>query len=103
MIPAHTFVGAEDAPRLGVFMHGVLGAGHNLRSFAKKLVEKRPDYRFALLDLRYHGTNLTSQQCFATTGDYRGVFTGSGRSNWCGHSVVATLSVDLQWSKLPYK
>lgn len=55
------------------------------------------------LDLRYHGTNLTSQQCFATTGDYRGVFTGSGRSNWCGHSVVATLSVDLQWSKLPYK
>jgi uncharacterized protein (TIGR02001 family) len=55
------------------------------------------------LDLRYHGTNLTSQQCFATTGDYRGVFTGSGRSNWCGHSVVATLSVDLQWSKLPYR
>ncbi len=58
---------------------------------------------FLTLDLRYHGTNLTSQQCFATTGDYRGVFTGSGRSNWCGHSVVATLSVDLQWSKLPYK
>jgi uncharacterized protein (TIGR02001 family) len=55
------------------------------------------------LDLRYHGTNLTSQQCFATTGDYRGVLTGSGRSNWCGHAVVATLSVDLQYSKLPLR
>ncbi|MDP3546934.1 MAG: TorF family putative porin [Phreatobacter sp.] len=55
------------------------------------------------LDLRYHGTNLSSTNCFNTTGDYRGVLTGSGRSNWCGHSVVATLSVDLQWSKLPYR
>lgn len=55
------------------------------------------------LDLRYHGTNLSSTNCFATTGDYRGVLNGSGRSNWCGHSVIATLSVDLQWSKLPYR
>lgn len=55
------------------------------------------------LDLRYHGTNLTAEQCFGTTGDYRGVLTGSGRSNWCGHSIVATLSVDLLWSKLPYR
>lgn len=55
------------------------------------------------VDLRYHGTNLSSGNCFAITGDYRGVLTGSGRSNWCGHSVIATLSVDLQWSKLPYK
>lgn len=55
------------------------------------------------LDLRYHGTNLTPEQCFATTGDYRGVLSGSGRSNWCGHSVIATLSVDLQWSKMPYR
>ena len=58
---------------------------------------------FLTLDLRYHGTNLSSTNCFNITGDYRGVLTGSGRSNWCGHSVVATLSVDLQWSKLPYK
>jgi len=39
-------------------MHGVLGAGHNLRSFAKRLTEARPDYRFALMDLRYHGKSL---------------------------------------------
>jgi esterase len=58
MIPHHSFVGAEDAPHLGVIMHGVLGAGHNLRSFAKRLTELRPDYRFALIDLRYHGKSL---------------------------------------------
>lgn len=55
------------------------------------------------LDLRYHGTNLTAEQCFGLTGDYRGVFSGSQRSNWCGHSIVASLSVDLQWSKLPLR
>jgi uncharacterized protein (TIGR02001 family) len=58
---------------------------------------------FLTLDLRYHGTNLTAAQCFATTGDYRGVLTSTAKSSWCGHSVVATLSVDLQWSKLPYR
>lgn len=58
MIPYHSFVGSEDAPHLGVIMHGVLGAGHNLRSFARRLAESRPDYRFALIDLRYHGKSL---------------------------------------------
>lgn len=58
MIPHHTFVGAPDAPHLGFVLHGVLGAGHNLRSFAKKLVETRPDFRLCLIDLRYHGKSL---------------------------------------------
>lgn len=55
------------------------------------------------LDLRYHGTNLSPGNCFVTTGDPRGVFTGTPKSSWCGHSIVATLSVDLQWSKLPMR
>lgn len=55
------------------------------------------------LDLRYHGTNLNPTDCFNTTSDYRGVYTGSGRSNWCGHAVIATLSVDFTWSKLPLR
>lgn len=38
--------------------HGVLGAGHNLRSLAKKVSDTRPDYRFALIDLRYHGKSV---------------------------------------------
>jgi pimeloyl-ACP methyl ester carboxylesterase len=39
-------------------MHGVLGAGHNLRSFAKRLTERRPELRLALIDLRYHGKSV---------------------------------------------
>jgi len=39
-------------------MHGVLGAGHNLRSLAKKLSDARSDYRFVLIDLRYHGKSV---------------------------------------------
>ena len=58
MIPHHLFVGAEDAPHLAFVLHGVLGAGHNFRSFAKRLNEARPDIRFALIDLRYHGRSL---------------------------------------------
>lgn len=54
------------------------------------------------LDLRYHGTSMSPAQCAITTGDPRSFSTGAtpGRSSWCGHSVVATLSVDLLWSKL---
>lgn len=58
MIPHHTFVGAEQAPHLAFLMHGVLGSGHNLRSVAKRLQGARPDYRFVLIDLRYHGQSL---------------------------------------------
>ncbi len=58
MIPAHQFVGSADAPHLAYLMHGVLGAGHNLRSLARNLVARRADYRIALIDLRYHGASL---------------------------------------------
>ncbi len=58
MIPAHFFVGPETAPHLAFVMHGVLGSGHNLRSMAKKLSDARPDYRFVLIDLRYHGKSV---------------------------------------------
>lgn len=58
MIPHHTFVGRPDAQVLCFVLHGVLGAGHNFRSFAKRLGEARPDMAFALMDLRYHGRSL---------------------------------------------
>lgn len=58
MIPHHLLVGAEGAPHLAFVLHGVLGAGHNFRSFAKRLHEARPDIAFALIDLRYHGRSL---------------------------------------------
>lgn len=58
MIPHHLFVGQPDAPELAFVLHGVLGAGHNFRSFAKRLGEVRPDVAFVLVDLRYHGRSL---------------------------------------------
>lgn len=58
MIPSTLWVGAPDAPLLGFVLHGVLGAGHNFRSFIKRLTEERPEYAFVLIDLRNHGKSL---------------------------------------------
>jgi len=58
VIPHHSFVGAHSAPHLAFVLHGVLGAGHNFRSFAKRLGDARPDIAFVLIDLRYHGRSL---------------------------------------------
>ena len=52
------------------------------------------------LDLRYHDTDLSKEECFINTTDPKGVFTGSGRSRWCSEAFVASLSVDLVASQL---
>ncbi len=54
------------------------------------------------LDLRYHGTDLTPGNCWINSGDPAGL-TNGGTSQWCGHTFIATLSADLQYSKLPIK
>lgn len=36
-------------------LHGILGAGNNLRTFAKSVALARPDWRLELVDLRMHG------------------------------------------------
>lgn len=46
------------------------------------------------LEVRYHNTTLNKNQCFTNTGDPRGVFTGTGRSNWCGEAIVGTVQWD---------
>lgn len=58
-------------------------------------------YKAVTLDLRYHDTSLSKRECFTLTSDPRGIASGSGRSNWCGESFVATLSVDFTASQLP--
>lgn len=52
---SYTLLGDPKAPYFGFVTHGVLGAGHNLRSFMKRIVDARPDFGFALVDLRLHG------------------------------------------------
>ena len=57
-------------------------------------------YKAYTLDVRYHNTDLRKTECFTISGDPRGFITGSGRSNWCGDAVIATLSVDIVASKM---
>ncbi|MEI8143934.1 MAG: TorF family putative porin [Alphaproteobacteria bacterium] len=49
-------------------------------------------------DVRYHGTDASPERCFLLTSDQRGVTTGSGRSNWCGHAFIASVSFDTTWN-----
>jgi uncharacterized protein (TIGR02001 family) len=58
-------------------------------------------WKMLTFDLRYHDSDLSRRDCFTLTSDPRGIFTGSGRSRWCGSAVVGTISVDLQASTLP--
>jgi esterase len=57
---AHSKVTADghDAPSKWVaFLHGVFGMGLNFRTFAKALVQEKPDWGALLVDLRGHGAS----------------------------------------------
>ncbi len=41
-----------------VWLHGLLGTGNNLRTLARRVVDARPDWQAALVDLRAHGESL---------------------------------------------
>lgn len=57
-------------------------------------------YGNVTLDLRYHDTDLNKSDCFTLTTDPQALFNGTNRSGWCSTAFIATLSVDLQASKL---
>ncbi|GJD95522.1 hypothetical protein OCOJLMKI_2735 [Methylobacterium iners] len=48
-------------------------------------------YKNIVLDVRYHNTDLTAQQCFALTGDFRG-FVNGGTSRWCGDAIIGSIT-----------
>ena len=51
--------GPESVPaRLAVFLHGILGSGRNWASVARRVVNDRPEWTAALLDLRMHGDSV---------------------------------------------
>ena len=52
-------------------------------------------YKNATLDLRYHDTDLDKGECFVDTTDPRGIAAELLRSNWCGATFIATLSLDF--------
>ncbi|HLV21721.1 MAG TPA: alpha/beta hydrolase [Polyangiaceae bacterium] len=52
---SYSDIGDAAAPHTAFVLHGALGAGHNFRSFIRKLHAKKPEFRFVLVDLRHHG------------------------------------------------
>jgi len=48
-------VARGEPERWLVLTHGIYGSGANLRTVAKRLVDKRPDWGVELVDLRLHG------------------------------------------------
>ena len=47
--------GGPAPARLAVFLHGILGSGRNWASIARRVVDHRPEWTAALVDLRMHG------------------------------------------------
>jgi esterase len=56
-VPHHALVTAAGASptRWMLVLHGILGSGGNLRSFARAIAERCPAWGFVLVDLRMHG------------------------------------------------
>lgn len=52
---ATTRVGAVEAQKTIVMLHGIYGRGRNWQAIAKALVARRPDYACLLVDLPHHG------------------------------------------------
>jgi esterase len=53
----HTIVEGEKASKTMAFLHGILGSSSNWRTFAKRFVAQKPEWRAVLVDLRKHGAS----------------------------------------------
>ena len=82
----HQYLGSTD------LTHGVGGLKVNLPDYNYWNAGLSYSYKFATLDLRYHGTDLSKVQCAAITGTTNGSGT---QSKYCGTAVVGTLSFAL--------
>lgn len=51
----HISVGDRDAPNRLLVLHGIYGAGRNWATFARGVIQRRPDWTVILVDLRLHG------------------------------------------------
>lgn len=54
-VPYHRMIAPPGAGKLTLVLHGALGSGQNFSRFIQKLASARPEYRYALVDLRHHG------------------------------------------------
>jgi esterase len=54
-VPHHRLIEPGGRGKLCFVLHGALGSGQNFSRFIQKLGVERPEYRYALVDLRHHG------------------------------------------------
>lgn len=54
-VPSHRIIEGERSQKTAFVLHGALGSGQNFNRFIQKLAHERPEYRWALVDLRHHG------------------------------------------------
>lgn len=54
-VPHHRLIAPSGAGKLAFVLHGALGSGQNFTRFVQRLAAARPEYRYALVDLRHHG------------------------------------------------
>lgn len=62
MLLSHAVLTPPDVPAPSkwlFFVHGILGAGANWRTFAKDIIKADPTWGAVLVDLRLHGESLT--------------------------------------------
>ena len=68
-------------------------AGRNLPDYNYWNAGASYSYKFATLDLRYHGTDLSKKECAAITGSTS--HPANASSKYCGTAVVGTISFAL--------
>ena len=93
----------------GVYTNVAGTGGANLPNYAYWNVGVGLNWKVFTLDLRYHDTNLSKQECNYLTADPGAITTGpvfvnnwttSNSSKWCGAAFVAKLSADLTLGSL---
>lgn len=103
--------GFSVSGELGRMLLGSLKAGTIFNAGPAKF--KYPDYttwnvgvsyawKNLTADLRYHGSDMNKTKCYINTSDPSGNAVGfgyTGRSNWCGHRIMASIALDFVYSK----
>jgi esterase len=107
---AHRLVAAEGAGAASgtlYILHGFLGSGRNWSSFAGRLVERRPDWRVVLVDLRLHGESRLADPphdivaCARDLAELHGAIGHGARTAVLGHSFGGKVALEASQMLIP--
>jgi esterase len=107
-VPYHRMVAPSGAGKLAFVLHGALGSGQNFSRFVQKLAGARPEYRYALVDLRHHGhsTGAPAQNTLAScAGDLAALARSLGAEPevLIGHSFGGKVALEFARQELGSK